>query len=295
MRETPSEYEARLSRPETRAGALQRAALAILLEHEQTGALPTSTRFVFYELEQAGVVRKTRPGETRRVGGEQGVTDAVLALRERRLVPWSWIVDETREAYEWSYAATVAAYVLNSVGEARIDTWDGQPPPLILCESRTFGGVLRRTLAPEYLCPIAATNGQVGGFLHTDIVPILEQHLEQRPVVYIGDLDLSGGQIEANTRRVLEREVGELGWRRLALTEEQAAVYRLEPIEKTDRRYHHGGRHLAIEVEALGQALVTSIIRDALDELLPRPIAETLADEKEQRRHVRDVLEGQLE
>jgi hypothetical protein len=31
-------------------------------------------------------------------------------------------------------------------------------------------------------------------------------------VLYLGDYDLAGNQIEANTRRILEREVGPLNW-----------------------------------------------------------------------------------
>jgi hypothetical protein len=35
-----------------------------------------------------------------------------------------------------------------------------------------LGGVLR-AMTGKYLCSIAATNGQVGGFLHTEVAPIL--------------------------------------------------------------------------------------------------------------------------
>ena len=35
-------------------------------------------------------------------------------------------------------------------------------------------------------------------------------------VLYVGDHDLAGNDIEANTRRVLEQEAGELTWNRLA-------------------------------------------------------------------------------
>ena len=48
----------------------------------------------------------------------------------------------------------------------RIDLWDGEEPPLIICESRATMGVLR-DLAYEYLVPITATNGQSGGFIVT--------------------------------------------------------------------------------------------------------------------------------
>jgi hypothetical protein len=44
----------RLSRPNTGAGRMQRLVLGVLLEHEAAGELPTSGRFVFYELEGRG-------------------------------------------------------------------------------------------------------------------------------------------------------------------------------------------------------------------------------------------------
>src|SRR5215210_8368138 len=85
-------------------------------------------------------------------------------------------------------------YVENSLPYARIDLWGGDPPPLILCESRSLAGVLR-DIARDYLCPIAATNGQAGGFLHTEIAPLVAEPGGRR-VLYLGDLDLSGGHTE---------------------------------------------------------------------------------------------------
>jgi hypothetical protein len=155
--------ESLFSRPNSGKGRLQRAAHAILLEHNAAGAIPTSNRFVFYEAEQRGIVSKTRTGKRR---ADQDFTDAVMALRERGIIPWDWIVDETREVIEWHYAATVADYARHAIQGARIDCWDGQSPPLILSESRSLA--LRR-IAEHYLCPIASTNGQVGGFLVTEI------------------------------------------------------------------------------------------------------------------------------
>src|SRR4029453_18457940 len=119
-------------------------------------------------------------------------------------VPWDWIVDETRSLTAYLYAETVGEYLADAVHEAPTNCWGNPPPPLIICESRTFGGVLARTIAPEYLCPVTATNGQVGGFLHTNVVPLLRD--AERPVLYVGDFDPQGADIEANTRRVLIRE-----------------------------------------------------------------------------------------
>ena len=78
--------------------------------------------------------------------------------------------------------------------------WGDEPPPLVLMESRSLGGVLRADVS-LYCCPMAPTNGQVGGFLRTKVAPVLIGN--ERRVLYVGDADLQGNQIEANTRRVL--------------------------------------------------------------------------------------------
>jgi hypothetical protein len=46
-------------------------------------------------------------------------------------------------------------------------------------------------------------------------------------VLYLGDYDLAGGDIEGNTRRVLERYHA-LDWERLALTADEVSDYRLD-------------------------------------------------------------------
>jgi hypothetical protein len=204
--------DAKLSRPNSIKGKLQRKLLAMLRERERDGLLPTNVRFLFYDLTQIGYIPKhrqpTKPGAKGR-RADQDTIDAVFWLRDKALVPWSWIVDETRHLNVWRYAKSVADYIAHTVDLARIDCWNGEPP-MILCESRSLAGVLRE-VAAEYLCPIAATNGQVGGFLRTDISP------ESRPgqrVLYLGDLDLSGGHIEANTRRARSAaRCAGTGWR----------------------------------------------------------------------------------
>lgn len=276
---------AALSAPSSQRGQLQRSCLAILLEHRDKASLPTSGRFVFYELVQRGAISKAKTGARR---ADQGVADALTALRKAGIVPWEWLVDETRDVTSWTFAATVADYVHSSVGVSRIDVWDGRPPPLVITESRSLAGVLRPMLA-EYLCPVAATNGQAGGFLHTDLAQLLDDNT--RSVLYLGDLDLSGAQIEVNTRAVLSDIVGrEIEWERLALTEQQAQAYNIEPVIKADKRYTPHRLHEAIETEALFQHVIVDLVRDRLDEMLPEPLQDVLEREAEQRRQVAEVL-----
>ena len=133
----------------------------------------------------------------------------------------------------------------------------------------------------EYLAPITATNGQVRGHLHTEVAPHL---VEGQRVLYLGDFDWQGLQIENNTRGVLERLVGGLDWTRLAITLEQVQANPNIPIiDKPDKRYKPVRFHPAVETEALGQNMIVGIVRDHLDALLPEPLEHVLERETEER------------
>jgi hypothetical protein len=109
-----------LSSRGTKAGRTQRAVVDLLDRHAGTDyGLPTTIRFVFYELEQAGLACKPSPDDTRRnrrrsqgwPPGQQDVTDAVTHLRDAGVIPWGWIADEERQLYAWDFADTIAACV----------------------------------------------------------------------------------------------------------------------------------------------------------------------------------------
>jgi hypothetical protein len=270
------------------AALLRRAVYELLREHEAAGEIPTSNRFLFYELRQRSGPLYGHQSRSRGRSQDQNVSDATTWLRHEGFTPWDWIADETRSITEYRYADTITGYLVDSLDVARINLWGERPPPLIICESRTFGGVLARTLAPVYLCPVTATNGQVGGFLHTNVVPILSGN--DRAVLYVGDLDLAGADIEGNTRRVLVREAGDHEWIRVALTHRQVEAHHLPVVEKIDRRFRPPKVHAAVEVEALGQGVVTGIIGAALDSLLPEPLNHVLVREERERREAKAAL-----
>ncbi len=273
-------------------GRLQRAAYDLLLSHEANGEIPTNGRFIFYELEGLGVVFKPKKGMKRGTADRPGpmeLTEALTVLRKVGLVPWEWIVDETRTLHEWEYASSVAEYVKDALRYASINPWDGEPP-LLLVESRSLGGVLRHTVMP-YLVPIAATNGQVGGFLHTDVVPLLARG--ERNVIYLGDLDLQGEQIEENTRWVLETELAcDLEWERIAITMAQVEEHGLPPLLKSDNRYRPARTFEAWECEALGQREIIDLVTAALDRLLPTSLASVQERERDERARLEEFLDG---
>jgi hypothetical protein len=178
----------------SKIGALRDLLFDLLQEHERDGMVPTNARFLFYELVQRGQLSKEKTGVRR---PDQDLHDALTDIREDGRIPWDWIVDETRSLEDYTGYPSIKEGVLAQLPHVGLDPWDGRAP-MILTESRSLAGVLRPIVA-EYRARIASTNGQCGGFLRTNIAPML------RPgdrVIYLGDLDLAGGHIEENTRRV---------------------------------------------------------------------------------------------
>jgi hypothetical protein len=264
-------------------GRYQRALLGFYAEHRrQPDGLPTSGRFLFYEGVQARAWPKHYDLKKRRV--DTDVSEALTHLRELHLILWTDIRDETRTLKAWRYAPTILDYLREIVPVARINPWNGEAPPLVLCESRSLAGVLD-DLLQAYVVPVGPTNGQTAGFLHTDVIPLLQE--APRRVFYLGDFDWQGGQIEANTRAVIERELGlafsDDTWQRLTLTEQQVKDFQLPVVQKTDYRYKPPKVTDAVETEALSQTVIVQLVREALEALLPEPLASVQAREDHER------------
>ena len=246
----------------SKIGILRELLFELLQKHKRDDAIPTNARFLFYELVQRGELskeQKPRVDDKKGRRPDQDLHDALTDIRENGSIPWDWIVDETRSLENYTGYASVKAGVLAKLPYIKLDPWKGCAP-LILTESRSLVGVLR-DIAIEYRVRIASTNGQVGGFLRTDIAPLLQSGDR---VITLWDLDLSGGHIEDN----VEREIGgALDWERLALTEEQVRKYKLPVIVKKDKRFKNRrfqrvwtkgpplkpGEHEAVETEAISQ------------------------------------------
>src|SRR5262249_22102886 len=125
----------------SKIAVLRDALLQLLGEHERTGALPTSNRFLFYELVARGVIGKEKQPGTQ----DPAITaeTALTQLRKSGQVPWDWIVDETRAVENYSGFSSIEQAMLEHLPGARLDPWAGTTV-LILTESRSLAGVLRQ-------------------------------------------------------------------------------------------------------------------------------------------------------
>jgi hypothetical protein len=102
----------------SKISSVRDALIELLHEHEREDALPTSARFLFYELVARSVISKERDGSRR---PDQIMTDALTQLREDGQIPWDWIVDETRMLDDYSGSPSIKQAVLDYLPAARLD------------------------------------------------------------------------------------------------------------------------------------------------------------------------------
>ena len=267
---------------DSKVGRLRKIVYDLWRKHKEEENLPTNGRFLYYELVTDGVISKTttaRPDSKKGRRSDQNLIDALTDLRKAKLIPWEDIKDETRELTTWRVYPTIAEGMKSAFLSAKLDLWESDTAPMILCESRSLAGVLER-LAWEFHCPIASTNGQCVGFLHTTVGPALSPG---QTVLYLGDADFAGNHIEDNTRKVLQEIVGgPLDWRRVAITDDQVKKFNLPVIQKYDKRTK--SRHPAVETEALGQSRIVALLRTRLEKLMPAKRRKAVLEREERER-----------
>jgi hypothetical protein len=264
--------------PDSIAGQLRTELTRRVQEHDKAGELPTSKRVIYYEVKQEVprlITAKVRP--------DNYVIAILTQLCEDGVIPWD-AVDETRNVEDYSGFDTIIKGMLTVLDDFRLCPWAGAPP-IVICESRSLAGVLR-VHAREYRVLITSTNGQVNAFLRTK----LKDRMRSQRVLYFGDYNRAGTQIEDNTRRILTAELGELEWERLALTEKQVKRYHLPVKGVIDRRRRNNQHGESVECEAMRQTRIVGILRDKLDALLPVSLERIQKKEERERRRIRKYL-----
>jgi hypothetical protein len=238
------------------------AAYEILEEIE-----PATVRAVCYQLFMQGLISSmSKVSETQKVS-----RDLVLA-REEGLVPWTWIVDETREAERVSQWRGLAEFGETVLRAYRKDFWRQQPVHIEVWSEK---GTVRGTLAPvlnEFAITFRVMHGFGGASAVHDIAQ--ETTYADKPflVFYVGDYDPSGMFMsERDLPERLERYGGKVTIERLALTEEDILDPDLPGFsaheKHKDPRYNwflenYGDR--CWELDALSPSILRERVRDAI-------------------------------
>src|SRR5215831_1476073 len=144
-------------------------------------AQPITGRGIGYKLFTAGLIPSMATNEMQRV------YRLLKEARERDLIPWDWIVDETRaieRVSTWSNPAEYARCVARSY---RRDFWDQQPHRIQVWSEK---GTVRGVLAPV-LNQYAVGFLPVHGFTSATTVHDIAEDNDGRclNVLYVGDYD----------------------------------------------------------------------------------------------------------
>jgi hypothetical protein len=228
---------------------------------------PASVRAVCYQLFIQGLLESMAKKCTNRISRQ------LVYAREQGLIPWQWIVDETREAERVNAWKNPAAFVRTVKRAYRRDHWAYQP---VLVEVASEKGTVRGTLAPileEYGVTFRVMHGYASATALHDLAEEARSTAKPRIVLYLGDWDPSGlhmSQVDTPTR-LTRYGGGAIEWRRIALTPELIQAYDLPGFDvetkKGDSRYRwfrasQGAR--AWELDALNPNILRVIVEEAV-------------------------------
>jgi hypothetical protein len=230
-------------------------------------AQPITGRGIGYKLFTAGLIPSMARSEMARV------YRLLKEARERGLIPWEWIVDETRSIERVSTWANPAAYARAVARSYRRDFWDQQPAR---CEVWSEKGTVRGVLAPV-LDEYAVGFRVMHGFSSATSVYDVSQDDDGRELIalYVGDFDPSGMFMseEDLPKRLADYDGDHVTLTRIALTREQVVGVPSFPAtdKRKDPRFRWFSRNYGRrcwELDAMDPNDLRDVVEEAIRELI---------------------------
>ena len=191
-------------------------------------AQPITGRGIGYKLFTAGWTPSMEKKEMQRV------YRLLRQAREQNIIPWEWIVDETRSLEKVSSWDDPEDYARTVARSYRRDFWNQQP---VRCEVWSEKGTVRGVLAPV-LDRYGVGFRVMHGFSSATAVHDVAEDCDGRDliVLYVGDFDPSGLFMseEDLPARLAKYNGDHIELRRIALTRGQ--VLELPSFPATDKR-----------------------------------------------------------
>jgi hypothetical protein len=147
---------------------------------------PASVRAVCYQLFTRGIIASMKTSET------QKVSKQLVYARENGIIPWEWIVDETRTGECYNTWGDLSSYGRTVVKGYRKDFWRHQNETVeVWSEKGTVRGVLKPVL-DEFAVEFHVKHGFDSATLVNDVADRIADL--DRPLIafYVGDWDPSG-------------------------------------------------------------------------------------------------------
>ncbi|MGH8115077.1 MAG: hypothetical protein ACREPS_08510 [Rhodanobacteraceae bacterium] len=232
---------------------------------------PATVRAVCYRLFAAGLIPnmgKTATGKVSRL---------LVGAREDGVIPWEWIVDETRAPEYVNSWDNPDALIGAAIRQYRKDYWTDQPNRVEVWSEK---GTVRGTIAPV-LHELGVTFRVMHGYgsatsIHSAAADSLDGD-KLLTVLYVGDWDPSGLHMsEVDLPARIERYNGVVHFQRIALDKHDVApgttIPHFEVATKVnDPRFQWYAKRYGTrcwELDALSPVTLRERVRDAIVDLL---------------------------
>lgn len=192
---------------------------------------PASVRAVCYRLFTAGMIENMSKAETNRVSTQ------LTWARENGLIPWEWIVDETRAPKHVNAWENPAAFVETVKRSYRRDRWADQTAWVeVWSEKATVSGTLAPVLN-EFGVSFRVNHGYGSSTAVHQAATDSVSTAKTLTVLYVGDWDPSGLHMsEVDLPRRLDAYGGDVDLRRVALTDEDVEYGDLPHFDAGSKR-----------------------------------------------------------
>ena len=227
---------------------------------------PASVRAVCYRLFVRQLIRSMSKNDVDRVGCQ------LVYAREEGIIPWEWVVDETRSVERVECWRDLEHHLDDFCKEHLKDPWDDQPERLVVVSEK---GTVRGTLLPvlqELRVKFLVSHGFASATAAYNLAQTSLEHDRTTRVIYVGDFDPSGLHMsEIDLPRRLKRYGGNVQITRVAITEDDVLHSGLPDFPASDKskdaRYrwfteNHGDR--CIEVDAMPPPELRVRVRKAI-------------------------------
>lgn len=243
---------------------------AILSEAEE----PMTLRQLYYRFVANDLI-KNKESQYNYLG------EAIKEARIEGAIPWEWIEDRTRGTDAGDHADIEPKNLFyerlkklkSTPDDYSRPRWEGQERYVeVWVEKEALAGVFA-SVASELKVVSFPNRGYTSVTMLKEAAERLDDAESDPIILYFGDFDPSGQDIERNIREKLNETFGvDVEVERVALTREQIDKHQLPPqfAKKSDSRYEdfvreHGD--MAVELDALDPSLLRDLIRESVEEL----------------------------
>jgi hypothetical protein len=205
-----------------------------------------------------------------KVGDMQKVYRLLKEARERGMIPWEWIVDESRYLEKTASWDDPDAFTKSIINQYRREYWNQQPVRVeVWSEKGTVRGVLQPVL-DEFGVGFRVVHGFASATVVHDIAE--DDDGRELIVLYVGDWDPSGlcmSEVDL-PGRLRKYDGHHVVLRRISLTQDQLAGLPSFPAsdKSKDKRYkwfvkNYGDR--CWELDALDPNILRECVRKAIE------------------------------